>query len=226
MFLRVALIMNQSVPMPSLFRIKTLWDSMMGEMTKLHFLRLRVDMPTGSIPGLSWIVWYLVRQLVKVAVSRPLLPAAGPVSQSSSHFGQLLLAVAQVADVDDGHLVESQHGPLLDAAQDDGVQLSVVVQKGAVHLQAQQVGGEVDVLDARGELAGLRRQHLGGFPRPQHLPPAAQEPSVSASTITFRLCSYSGDTCEPAAQCTHANHFARQVMDHFFWDDTNLVPWY
>lgn len=128
------------------------------------------------------IVWYLVRELVEVAVARPLLPAAGPVPEGPSHLRQLLLAVAQVADVDDGHLVEGQHGPLLDAAQDDGVQLGVVVQQGAVHLQAQQVGGEVDVLDAGGELAGLRRQNLGGLPRPKHLPPVEVTSSVSAGS--------------------------------------------
>lgn len=133
---------------------------------------------------------YLIRQLVEVAVARPLLPAAGPVPEGPSHLRQLLLAVAQVADVDDGHLVEGQHGPLLDAAQDDGVQLGVVVQQGAVHLQAQQVGGEVDVLDAGGELAGLRRQHLGGLPRPQHLPPAEHASSVTGHCRlgTNRIC--------------------------------------
>lgn len=85
-------------------------------------------------------------------------------SEGPSHIGQLLLAVAQVADVDDGHFVEGQHGPLFDAAQDDGVQLGVVVQQGAVHLQAQQVSGEVDVLDIGGKLASLGCQHLGGLP--------------------------------------------------------------
>lgn len=141
-----------------------------------------VNVRTGLIPDPFRIIWYLIRELVEVAVARPLLPAAGPVPEGPSHLRQLLLAVAQVADVDDGHLVEGQHGPLLDAAQDDGVQLGVVVQQGAVHLQAQQVSGEVDVLDAGGELAGLWRQHLGGLPRPQHLPPAEQASSVSASS--------------------------------------------
>lgn len=139
-------------------------------------------MKTGLIPDHFQIVWYLVRELVEVAIARPLLPAAGPVPESPSHLRQLLLTVAQIADVDDGHLVEGQHGPFLDAAQDDGIQLGVVVQQGAVHLQAQQVGGEVDVLDAGGELAGLRRQHLGRLPRPQHLPPAEHASSVSASS--------------------------------------------
>lgn len=98
------------------------------------------------------------------------MPAVSPVSERTSHIGQLLLAVAQVTDVDDGHLVEGQHGPLFHPAQDDCIQLGVVVQQRAVDLQAQQVGGEVDVFDVWGKLARLGGHQLGGLPRPQHLP--------------------------------------------------------
>ncbi|TNN44724.1 hypothetical protein EYF80_045064 [Liparis tanakae] len=100
-------------------------------------------------------------QLVKEAVACPLVLAVSSFAERTSHVQQLLLAVAQVINVDERHLIEGQHRPLFDPVQDHGVQLGVVVQQGAVDLQAQQVGGEVDVLDARGKLACLGRHHLG-----------------------------------------------------------------
>lgn len=101
-----------------------------------------------------------------MSVGRPAVSS----SEWTSHLRQLLFAVTEVIDVDDRHLVEREHGPLLHATQDDGIQLGVVVQQGAVDLQPQQVGGEVDVLDARGKLARLGCQHLSRLSRPQHLP--------------------------------------------------------
>lgn len=112
---------------------------------------------------------HLIREFVKVAVGRPSL------SERTSHIRQLLLAVAQVADVDDGHLVEGQHGSLFDPAQDHRVQLCVVVEQRAVHLQTQQVRGEVDMLDGRGKLPSLRCQYFGRLPWPQHLPPVQRK---------------------------------------------------
>ena len=76
----------------------------------------------------------------------------------------LVLAVAQVVHVDEGHLVEGQHGPLPHPAQDDGVQLRVVVHQAAIHLHPQQVGGEAQLTDRRGKLARLVGGGLTGLP--------------------------------------------------------------
>ena len=103
-----------------------------------------------------------------------LVVAAMP--EGGRHVGQLLVAVAEVAHADDGHLVEGQDGPLPQAPQDDGVQLRVVLLQGAVDLQPQQVGGEADLPDGRRELARLWGQNLGGLRRPQHLPPGGGRP--------------------------------------------------
>lgn len=118
---------------------------------------------TGSAQIIQ-VCSHLIRQFVKVAIACPLRLAVSSVSEWTAHIRQLLLAVAQVTDVDDGHLVEGQHGPLLDPTQDDCIQLGVVVQQRAVDLQAQQVGGEVDMFDVRGKLACLGGHQLGGLP--------------------------------------------------------------
>lgn len=99
---------------------------------------------------------YLIWQFVKVAVPCPLMLAVSTLSKRPSNIRQLLLAVTQVTNVNDRHFIERQHGPLFHPAQNDSIQLSVVVQQGAVHLQSQQVGGEVDVLDVWGKLTSVR----------------------------------------------------------------------
>lgn len=108
----------------------------------------------------------LIREPIKVAVPQVVPVFSTRPAAEASCITDLLFTVTQIVDVDDRDLIEGQNGSLPNTSQDHCIQLSVVIQQSAVHLQTQQVAGKTNLPDAGGELASLRGQSFVGLASP------------------------------------------------------------
>lgn len=108
----------------------------------------------------------LIREPIEEAVSQVLPVFSTRPAAEASCITDLFFAVTQITDVNDRDLIEGQNGSLSNASQYHRVQLCVVLQQRAVHLQTQQVGGKTDLSDAGGELASLRGHSFVGLAGP------------------------------------------------------------